>query len=378
MSADAGWSGAAASPQPAAPPSRGQPGAGLRIAGAIGQEISAPLAEMQAIVQDFIRTGKIMRSQVQQLNTAIDHARDVARRSLGLAQLGTSQAGTSGEPLRVDIAVTRALAQRMPQLQSRGVMLEQQLTPMSATLDARVLSALLDAAIECCAARGSRLTVTLTTRGAPPHPVLTLHARPDTGAPVDAATLDLDRLCWHVVREVGALNATQIEHGVADGGRFLQLAFDAPAMPVGSDDFEDTSSAEASWMHSSSLGFGGHSILLISAQPALRAHVAHICEAMALPLTWAPSAALAESQVAMARPDLVLIDVRAEEPRTERLRQQLLASDPGYPWLRIHKEHALLSLEHWAQGHEEHLMPQNLRAMLPRQLLLRLSRRPPR
>ncbi len=377
MTADAGMSGAAASP-PAATQRRGRLGAGLRIAGVIGRELDSPLSEMQAIVQDFIRTGRITRSQVQQLNAAIDQARGIARRSQALGQACMADAGAVAEPLRLDIAVTRAFTQRMPELQRLGVTLEHQLAPLTVAIDAGLLSSLVDAAIECGARPGHTVAVTLTARGEPAQAILVLQARPREVAHQVAIGHTLDQLCWHVLREVADVVAAHVDHGTQGDAQVLQLTLGPLVTPASRTEFEDTSATEDSWLHGSSLGLGGHRVLLISSQPAIRLQVAHICDSMGLHLTWAPSPAVAESQVATVRPDLVLADSRAEEARTDSLRQHLLTTDPAFPWLRIEKESSPLSLEHWMSEQEERLTPHNLRARLPQLLLLNLSRGSPR
>ena len=156
----------------------------------------------------------------------------------------------------------------------------------------------------------------------------------------------------------------------------LSIVFPVLPQPAGDATFDDSASGENSWLHSESMGFNGYRVLLISAQAALRAQTAQICESMGLSFAWAPSSAIAESEAATARPDLVLVDERAEDVRVERLRQALQQSDPGFPWLRIAKGGHGLALEYWLNEPTEHLTPHNLRTQLPRMLLLNLSRKP--
>ena len=227
MTADAGVPGAGPSPRPRAAAETAAAGLradeALHIAGVIGRELAEPLGDMQAIVQDFMRTGRITRAQVQQLNAAIDRARAVAVHSQQLDHMTRGDLRLAPERLRLDVALSRALADRMPALQRLGVTVEQHLVPAQVTLDAGLLSGLVDAALECVSLRGHHLVVSLQRPAHLLQAVLDLRATLQEAPAVQAPGDDADRLCWYLLREMSMLADARLH---PQRGRQLRAALD--------------------------------------------------------------------------------------------------------------------------------------------------------
>ena len=114
-----GFSGTAPSPLATDKSSGAEPAvtgaperADYMLAGIIGAQLSEPLSTMQYVVQEFTRTRKISRSQMQQLQIAIETARTVAKQSQQIARLAGGRLRQSHERLSLDAVINEALDQR--------------------------------------------------------------------------------------------------------------------------------------------------------------------------------------------------------------------------------------------------------------------------
>ncbi len=383
MTPESGPAGVVAPPQarPAPEPAvhAGTPArADVTIAGVIGLQLSEPLDAMQNIVQDFVRTGKISRAQVQHLSAAIEAARAIAMQSQQLTRLSTGRLRQSHEKLRLDILVSQALAEHTPLFQRLGILLQQQVAPLHVISDAGLLSSLVDAAIEWSAVRQHRLDVSLEAGGATEPSVLVFRSTPLPEAPlghVSPMSGEFERLPWHLLIEIAAAMGVAVRRH--DGGGQTSLFIDFPRSQPQVEPQTRGESHESggdSWMHSESVAFVGHHVLLVTGHPAVREEVERICDSMGLVFDWVANAAAAETACARQKPDLVLLDERAHDTRLDRLQTTLQQADPAFPWVEIAKDSPSLSLELWMNESEHRLTLNNLRTQLPQTLLLGLSK----
>jgi hypothetical protein len=348
----------------------------LAIAGVIGLQLSDPLGAMQGIVQDFIRTGKISRAQVQNLSAAIETARGIAMQSQQLARLSVGRLRQSHEKLRLDIVVSQALAEHNAMFQRLGIQVQQQITPIQVILDAGLLSSLVDAAIEWSSVRQHRLDVSLKLESPQEHGVLSLLSTPLPEAPghLSPAGGEFERLSWHLLTEIAATIGVHVRRSDSAGETQLWIEFPRTFQQTDAQAHPELERGSDSWLHSESVAMVGHHVLLVTAHAAVRAEAERICDSMGLVFDWAANSALAEAQCAQQKPDLLLVDERAMDARMERLQQSLLRADPGFPWIEISKDSPSLSMELWMNESDRRLTLNNLRAQLPQALLLGLSK----
>lgn len=373
-----------AEPHPASPGTPPTPltaAAGLQRADAglldaIGHDLTPSLEQAHGIVQDFVRSGRIGRSQVQLLAAALDEARTVA---LQIQQLGQLSAHPQARPLptalRADILVSQSLARQMPKLQRQRVQLApQHATPAWVHMDRELLPRLIDAAIGWCCRPDHRLTVTLEPSGDLHVVLLRLRLQPgraDTSQPEPTA-----QLSWHLLEALArqqGVRLQQQQHG-ADTVLTLGLSKSTNAAP-------DPLPGDLLTSHDSLLTSDGapllhQRVLLVTRHEEVRAEVEHVCASLGAAVDWVATGAAAERQFAQVLPDLVLIDARNADAALVRLQQRAMAATQELPWIEIAQDASSASLTQWIR--EDGLTLHNLRTQLAATLLHGLSRVRPR
>lgn len=363
-------------PAPSLPTGAVQDRAASALADAVGSALEPPVEQAHAIVQDFIQTGKISRHSLQQLGAALDDARMVALQARQLAHLA-HLAAPGGEPLRLDILVSQALARQMAVLRRHRV----QVQPHAATavwvaMDAQLLPRLIDAAIAWCARPDHRLAVSLDASGDPGTTLLRMRLRADAPGPQPAPPEAPRQLTWQVLNALARAGGARLVWQDSGAEMVLTLALRRQLEIEPDPAPGDLLTSQDSLLSSDAVPLQHQRVLLITRHDEVRAEVEHVCESLGAQLDWVATGAAACRQFAQARADLVLLDDRCVDAATERLRLQLLAEAPDFPWIALARESSSASLTHWMR--EDGLTLTNLRSQLASTLLYGLSRSRPR
>ncbi|WP_326541282.1 response regulator [Pseudorhodoferax sp.] len=361
-------------PDPAAPPHPAGAGAARAVVGAIGSALGPPLEQAHGIVQDFIRSGKISRLALQQLDAALDDARLVAAHTSQLAELEGEPPPDATEAQRLDILVSQALARQMPNLRRHRVQLQQH-TATAAWVVANpvLLPRLIDAAIAWCTRLDHRLTVSLEASGDLGTTLLRLRVQADAAATEPAAP---QPLTWHVLQGLARACRVRLLQQEAGTDAILTLALEQQQAAVADPAPGDLLTSQDSLLTSQAVPLQHQRVLLVTRHDEVRAEVEHVCASLGAAVDWVATGAAAMRQFAQNRADLVLLDGRDADAATARLQQQLLAEAPDFPWITLAHEASSASLTQWMQ--EDGLTLTNLRSQLASTLLYGLSRTRPR
>ena len=344
----------------------------LDIAGVIGLQLAEPLSQMQALVQNFLQSGKISRGEVQQLASMIDGARKTAMQSQQLARLANGRLRQSHEKLRLDILVTQALAEHIPRLQQLGIVSQQQIYPVDVLFDPGLLISLVDAAIEWMTLRGHQLDVLLHLDNSPEFSTLRFSARPLPEAGEFAETPpEFEKLSWYLLMEIARTMGVKVTRSVFASETSLTLEFQrSSAPPVESLDHQETRSRVDSWQHADNAQPGA-APLLITADEKLRRSVEIVCLNMGLVLNCASSSERAARHCAKERPSLIIIDDRCDDEVYQALLIDLGQGEPTVPTIEIVHDANSLLMSTWMSDNVTRVSVDNLRTHLPRALMMK-------
>jgi CheY-like chemotaxis protein len=345
--------------------------AGADLAGAIGDALGPPMEQAHAIVQEFLRSGRISRAQLLALGAAVEDGLQVAQQSRQLALLDSPPRTAMGTPQRLDILVSQALARQMPSLQQHRITVRQQTSmPVWVAIEPALLQGLIDAAIACCMRPDHRLAVSIDASGDTGLALLRLRLHAD-----DAAQAGPDArqgLSWHLLdglaRTAGARLTRQAQGREAVLTLGLQQIHDVAADPLPG----DLLTSQDSLVGSATVPLQHQRVLLITRHDVVRQEVEHVCESLGALVDWVATGTAAQRQFAQTRADLVLVDARNIDAATQRLHQELQAAHPEIPWIEIAQDAASVSLTQWMR--EDSLTLHNLRSQLASTLLYGLSR----
>ncbi|KQP38130.1 hypothetical protein [Pseudorhodoferax sp. Leaf274] len=345
--------------------------AGAGLAGAVGDALGPPMEQAHGIVQEFLRSGKISRAQLQRLRAAVEDGLQVAQQSLQLAALDEQPRAAVGAPQRLDIFVSQALARQMPGLQHHRVQVRQQTSlPVWVGTDAELLQRLVDTAIAWCMRPDHRLAVSLEPSGDMGIALLRLRLSPDSTAQTGPDTRQ--RLTWHLLqalaRAAGARLARQSQGDDTVLTLGLQQLHAVAADPLPG----DLLTSQDALVGSAAVPLQHQRVLLITRHEAVRQEVEHVCESLGAQVDWVATGSAAQRQFAQTRADIVLVDARNIDAAARRLQSNLLTDAPDIPWIEIAQDAASISLTAWMR--EDSLTLHNLRSQLASTLLYGLSR----
>jgi hypothetical protein len=347
----------------------------LDIAGVIGLQLAEPLSQMQALVQNFLQTGKISRAEVQQLGSMIEGARKTAMQSQQLARLANGRLRQSHETLRLDILVTQALAEHMPRLQQLGIVSQQQIYPVDVVFDPGLLISLVDAAIEWMTLRGHQLDVLLHLDNTPEFSTLRFSARPLPEAGEFAETPpEFEKLSWYLLMEIARTMGVKVTRSVFASETSLTLEFQrSSAPPVETLDHQETRSRVDSWQHAEG-NQPGTAPLLITADEKLRRAVEIVCLNMGLVMNCASTSERAARHCAKERPPLIIFDDRCDDEIFQTLLGDLAQGDVPFPSIEIVHDANSLLMSSWMSDSVTRVGVDNIRTHLPRALMMALKR----
>ncbi len=349
----------------------------LDIAGVIGMQLAGPLSQMQAIVQNFLQSGKISRGEVRQLSSMIDGARKTAMQSQQLARLANGRLRQAHEKLRLDILVAQALAEHMPRLQQLGIVPQQQIQPVEVIFDPGLLISLVDACIEWMSLRGHQLDVDLHLESVPEFSTLRFTARPLPEAGQFAETPpEFEKFSWYMLMEIARTMGVKVTRSVFATETTLTLEFQRSSVPpLEALDRLETRSRVDSWQQSLEAAQAGTAPLLVTADENLRRSVEIVCLNMGLALNCASSSTRATRHCAKERPPLIIFDDRCDDDVLQALQSDLSKTDPMFPLIEIVHETNSLLMSSWMSDSVTRVSVESLRTHLPRALMMGLSKK---
>jgi hypothetical protein len=346
------------------------------IAGIIGAQLSEPLSVMQHVVQEFTRTRKISRSQMQQLQSAIETARTVAKQSQQMARLAGGRLRQSHERLSLDQVINEALEQRRAAFQARGVELYCNLKSVEVIVDPGLLSSLVDAAIDWASEYGRRLVISLEMKNWPEHGIFTLKASEsiaESGESSEGAG-EHDTLSWHLLMQTGKAMGVAVDRIASHDEGILMIEFPRTVRQLEGLTAIEVDGGGDSAMHSESKPLAGHRILIISKDDFLITNVKTICRQMSLIVDTVPSTRQAVRFCEMDIPHMIIIDERLRDSELDELRRDLHKIDPNLPFLEITDASNTLEMASWMSDSMTRVSRDSLRSQLPSIMVFELAK----
>ncbi|MDF1485863.1 hypothetical protein PY257_11840 [Ramlibacter sp. H39-3-26] len=343
------------------------------LADAIGVQLSQPLGEMEAIVQELLHTGKISRQQVLTLLASITAARRVAMQSQQLTRLSQGRLRQSHERVGLDDILRQALAERSAVFQRAGVEVSQRIRPVEVLVDPSLLASLLEALLDCMCPQACRLLVSLEVNSWPQHALLTLNALGIEDDSTLARTHPAmhGQLSWHLLSELARTMEVPMVHQTSPHQVRVQLEFPRTVAQMEDMAIGDADAGTDSVLHSELHALAAHRILLVTSDHALEQDVRAVCEQLQLSLECAESAAVALQSGDDARPDVLLVDTRTSHGGGPG-HSSAAAATPAV--IEIIDATGTLAMPNWDAGHRLRVSRASLRTQLPQLLALELSR----
>jgi hypothetical protein len=378
-----GFSGTAPSPLATDKSSGAEPAAtgaaehaDYMLAGIIGAQLSEPLSTMQYVVQEFTRTRKISRSQMQQLQIAIETARTVAKQSQQIARLAGGRLRQSHERLSLDAVINEALDQRAEAFKQRGVELYRNIKPVEVIVDPGLLSSLVDAAIDWAAEFGRRLVISLEMKNWPEHGMFFLKASESVaeGGLRSEGRAEAENLSWHLLTQIGKAMGVSVDRVASADEGILMIEFPRTVKQLEGLTAVEVDGGGDSAMHSESKPLAGHRILVISTDDMLKSTIKTICKSMSLIVDTVPTTIQAVRFCELDIPHMIIIDERLHDAQLDELRTDLHKIDPNLPFLEIANASNTLEMASWMSGSMTRVSRDSLRSQLPSIMVFELAK----
>ncbi|MBC7434802.1 MAG: hypothetical protein H7332_01905 [Bdellovibrionales bacterium] len=346
------------------------------LAGIIGAQLSEPLSTMQYVVQEFTRTRKISRSQMQQLQIAIETARTVAKQSQQIARLAGGRLRQSHERLSLDAVINEALDQRAEAFQQRGVELYRNIKPVEVIVDPGLLSSLVDAAIDWAAEFGRRLVISLEIKNWPEHGMFFLKASESVaeGGIRSEGPVEVENLSWHLLTQIGKAMGVSVDRVASADEGILMIEFPRTVKQLEGLTAVEVDGGGDSAMHSESRPLAGHRILVISTDDMLKSTIKTICKSMRLIVDTVPTTLQAVRFCELDIPHMIIIDERLHDDQLDELRSDLHKIDPNLPFLEIANASNTLEMASWMSGSMTRVSHDSLRSQLPSIMVFELAK----
>lgn len=340
-------------PSPARPEPGGVPqsdcaaaDAAWHLACQIGVEVASPLTRAQERVRDLQSSGRIDKPSLHALITEIEQARRasmVGQQVARLAQGGTQQ---QLETLSLTQALRDVLDQRQDELKSRGLAVKQLLGPAEVTVDATLLSALLNTVLDWSLRHScSPLEIRLDVKPWPAHARLVCrfeHLPADQAAAratsrragAASRATALDCLAWQLLQQLARAMQLPVERTDTDGDTALTLEFPRTAndslaggSPIGLDSGVSLSGE--------SPPLAGNHVLVMSLRRdvcnQIRQSVAH----MGLTLDYVGSTDAARAFCQQGLPHAIVYESALYDSAFDRLRGDIRQQCPELAWIEI-------------------------------------------
>jgi hypothetical protein len=348
----------------------------MRLASAIGEQLSEPLAVMDQLLEEISRRQALTPPQLQRLRDAIDQARRIAMQSQQVARLAGGRLRQSHDQLSLDSIVNQALDERAATFQRRHITVHRHLKRVAVIIDATLLWSLIDAALDWACEQGQQLVVLLDMKNWPEHGMLVIKSTPLARASLAQARPD--SLNWHLLTHIAQTMGVSLEREItANGEATLLLEFARTVRQMdGLTAMEINAAGEEgdSAFHSLSRPLAGLRILLISHDPLVRGEVDKAAGMLGLKVDTVASVEQALRCVRLDMPHLVIIDERLHDDAFGALLHEVKSRDPNLGFLEITDDANTFEVSSWMSDSMTRVSRDALRAQLTSLLTLELAR----
>ena len=300
----------------------------------------------------------------------------IAHQSQQVARLAEGRLRQSHERVSLDHLVKTALDERRPRFRELGVDVSRDIKPVEIVVDPGLLSSLVETALDWALLQGRRLDVTLGIKAGPEHGLLVIKtcrgAEPADPVP---ATARADSLKWHLLRQIAKAMGVTVTRDLDGGDSTLSLEFARTVKQLeGLTSMEISSGSGDSAFHTGTKPLAGLRVLLISADPAVRAEVETACRLLGLRPDTVPNSAQAVRYTERDQPHMIIVDERVRDAVFNDLMQDIRRLDPNLGFLEITNDADTFEISSWMSDSMTRVSRNVLRAHLPAILTLELAK----
>lgn len=345
----------------------------LLVAGVIGEQLSAPLAQIDEMVRILTETRSISGRQLQLLRDNIDQATRIAMQSQQVARLAGGQLRQSHERLGLHTIVNKALDERAKTFRRTGIELYRHIKAVEVIVDPGLLFSLVEAAIDWAAERGQRLTVSLEMKNWPEHGMLMFKASQSVALPSDDENEE-QGIGWYLMGQIARTMGVALERVSLAGETILMLEFARTVKQLQGLTAVEVDGGGDSSFHSDSKPLAGHRVLLVTTDEAMRREIKFTCRTMGLVLDTVPTTRQAVQLCELDMPHMVLIDERLRDAHFDQLHKDMQRYDPNLPFIEIADQPNILEMASWISGSMTRVSRASLDAQLGSILVFELAK----
>jgi len=331
-------------------------------------------------VENSAQPRRISRVQLGELQTAILRADKVARQSQQIARLGEGRLRQSHERVWLDKLVDAAINDRLLVIQRAGIELTRNVRPVEVIVDPSLLSSLLDAAMDWAVAMGQHVTMSLAIKNWPEHAQFVIRSRQTvvSETPPDLSARG-DVMDWQLLVQLARAMGVSLEREFPPGEAVLTLEFSRTVRQLeGMSTMEletgDDSVLPSSFQHSGSRPLAGHRLLVVSADPLVRAEVQKATALLGLVIDVVSNSSQAVRCAEMDRPHMLLLDERLRDAQIDALVQDLKRDNANFGVLEVADDANTFAMAGWTNDTHTRISRERLRTQLSSLLTLELAK----
>ena len=346
------------------------------LAGLIGQQLSEPLAQLQAALEDIEKTQHLSRENMLVLSANVRLARKLAMQSQQIARLASGQLRQSHETMKLDELVMAALQERVNTFRQRGIDVFQRIRPVEVIVDAALLHSLVDAALDWAIGLGRKLTVTLEMKNWPEHGLLALKTSHVVGNPqsnTNTAGLGDDTVGWYLLNEICQAMGLSVKRASSALETTLSIEFARTVKRLGGLTTMEMNTGPES-MYGESKPMAGMRLLVITDDARLQTEIRTICTGTGLVVDSVANAEQGGRFCEMQLPNLVIIDQNMRGYVFDGLYEDLRKTDPDFPFIEIASAANTLEMAGWTSDSMSRLSRDVLQSHLAETVMMDLAK----
>jgi CheY-like chemotaxis protein len=338
------------------------------VTGAAAGELAQVLGTLRHALTELLPQAKLGPNAIRPVMEALADAERIAMQGRLLARIASGEVRHQNSQVRLDELLRQSLQQRHTAHRQR-VTVRQTIRPARVVIDRDLAAALLDAALDWAMGEGTALEVTLEVKDWPANALLRLR----TGGKTDS--VGVERLCWHLVTEIGRSVGATIDRVRSAGETLVMIEFPRTLREMDGLSAMEVELGRPSAAADTSGVLAGHRALVVTSDVRLREEVKQICLEMGLTATSVPSSQLASQHCEREVPDIVVVDERFNDERFAQVRAHLLQGQANFPMVEIaYTSDVPLSMEGWASGGITRVGRNHIGNQLAQALVLEMSK----
>ena len=346
------------------------------LAGAIGLQLSEPLANMRAALEAIEQTQHLSRENMLVLVDGVNLARKLAMQSQQIARLASGRLRQSHETMKLDELVLAALREQSKAFKQRGIEIFQRIRPVEVIVDAALLHSLVDAALDWAAQLGGKLTVTLEMMNWPEHGLLILksgHLPGHVPASTDQAEPSTNTVGWYLLNEICQAMGLSIKRASSAVDTSLSIEFARTVKRLGGMSAVEMETGPES-MYGESKPMAGMRLLVITDDARLQVQIRSVCQGAGLVVDGVLNAEQAIRFCELQLPNLVIIDQNMRSPVFDALYEALRQTDPDFPFIEIASTPNTLEMAGWTSDSLSRLSRDVLASHLAETIMMDLAK----